>query len=166
MRKTFILSIALSVIITCLFGAAAFAMDLNAKQFKLKDTNNKTVSLSDYRGKVVVLNFFASWCPACQSEMPEFNELDKEFRKSGEAVILAIDIADGRRETAESGKKYMSAYGIRTLFDIGGTVSDEYDVRYLPTTYIIDGKGVLRRQLLGATYKNIIIKAVKEAANR
>ena len=88
-KKSMLLLFAL--IASALFASSAFALGSGAqvKNFTLKDLSGKNVSLDQYKGKVVVLNFWATWCPPCRNEMPEFDEMNKEFKKSGGAVLLA-----------------------------------------------------------------------------
>ena len=161
-------TISLSVIIALFFFvASAYALDNGSKvpNFTLTDLSGKNVSLSDYKGKVVVLNFWASWCPPCKAEMPEFNEVDREFKKSGDTVLLAINMTDGRRETKKKVETFISEqkYKMRVLLDSEGKASNLFDIRYLPTTYVIDAEGTVTGQLVGGTTKNAVMKLVKEA---
>ena len=161
-------TISLSVIIALFFFvASAYALDNGSKvpNFTLTDLSGKNVSLSDYKGKVVVLNFWASWCPPCKAEMPEFNEMDREFKKSGDTVLLAINMTDGRRETKKKVETFISEqkYKMRVLLDSEGKASNLFDIRYLPTTYVIDAEGTVTGQLVGGTTKNAVMKLVKEA---
>ena len=161
-------TISLSVIIALFFFvASAYALDNGSKvpNFTLTDLSGKNVSLSDYKGKVVVLNFWASWCPPCKAEMPEFNEMDREFKKSGDTVLLAINMTDGRRETKKKVETFISEqkYKMRVLLDSEGKASNIFDIRYLPTTYVIDAEGTVTGQLVGGTTKNAVMKLVKEA---
>ena len=161
-------TISLSVIIALFFFvASAYALDNGSKvpNFTLTDLSGKNVSLSDYKGKVVVLNFWASWCPPCKAEMPEFNEMDREFKKSGDTVLLAINMTDGRRETKKKVETFISEqkYKMRVLLDSEGKASNLFDIRYLPTTYVIDAEGTVTGQIVGGTTKNAVMKLVKEA---
>ena len=150
-----------------IFSATAFALDngAKAKNFALKDLQGKTVTLEQFKGKVVVLNFWASWCPPCRGEMPEFSEMDKEFKKSGEAVLLAVNMTDGQRETKGKVSKFISdnKYGMTVLLDEDGLAARDYGVQYLPTTYVIDGSGVVKGQLIGGTTKDAVLKLVRGA---
>lgn len=166
MRKAkFAALLALAVILA--FGTAAFAMDngVKAKNFTLKDLQGKSVTLDQFKGRTVVLNFWATWCPPCRGEMPEFNDLDKEFRHSGEAVLLAVNMTDGRRETKSKVAKFIAdqKYGMTILLDEKGEAATAYGVQYLPTTFVIDGRGVVRGQLIGGTTKDAVLKLVRGA---
>ena len=148
-----------------ILSSASFAADVRAKDFKLQDLQGKTVTLSSFKGKIVVLNFWASWCPPCRGELPEFNEMDQDFKKSGEAVLLAVNMTDGQRETKGKVQKFINdqKYGIRVLLDEKGEAAEAYGIQYLPTTYVIDARGVVRGQLVGGTTKAAVMKLVNEA---
>ena len=75
--------------------------------FTLESNQGSQVSLSDYAGRVVVLKFWASWCPPCRAEMPEFKKLHEHLADSEEAVLLMLNQIDGRRETVETGAAYL-----------------------------------------------------------
>ena len=77
-----------------------------AKDFVVYDEDLNEVKLSDYKGTPVVLNFWASWCPPCKSEMPSFNEMSKKYSKD-KVVILMINLTDGQRETMDTAKQFI-----------------------------------------------------------
>jgi len=77
-----------------------------AKDFVVYDEDINEVKLSDYKGTPVVLNFWASWCPPCKSEMPSFNEMSKKYSKD-KVVILMINLTDGQRETMDTAKQFI-----------------------------------------------------------
>lgn len=164
MKKNFF-ALALAITALLALSASAFAADARARDFKLQDLQGKTVSLSSFKGKIVVLNFWASWCPPCRGELPEFNEMDQDFKKSGEAVLLAVNMTDGQRETKGKVQKFINdqKYGIRVLLDEKGEAAEAYGIQYLPTTYVIDARGVVRGQLVGGTTKAAVMKLVNEA---
>ncbi|MCE5202025.1 MAG: TlpA family protein disulfide reductase [Synergistaceae bacterium] len=166
MKKKYVVFL-IMVIALLGFAAAVPALENNAKakNFTLMDLDGKSVSLDNYKGKVVVLNFWASWCPPCKAEMPEFNDMDKEFKKSGEVVLLAVNMTDGRRETKKTATGFIkeNKYGMKVLFDEKGTAAGIYSIQYLPTTYVIDAKGFVRGQIIGGTTKEAVMKLVREA---
>jgi thiol-disulfide isomerase/thioredoxin len=104
------------------------------------------VRLSDFRGKVVFLNFWASWCPACREEMPSMERLYREFKDRG-FVILAVDLQEGRQAVAA----FMKQLGLTfpALLDEDGTVSGRYGVRFIPTTYLVGKDGELLGRVVG-----------------
>jgi peroxiredoxin len=117
-----------------------------APDFSLKDLRGGAVSLTSMRGKVVLLNFWATWCPPCVSEMPSLNKLYQELRPRGfEVVAVSLDkSADGVRE-------YISKKGFKflILIDESNTVSKRYKVFSTPTTFLIDRKGNIVERFYG-----------------
>lgn len=166
MNKNLIL-IVLALLIISIFTTFAHA-SLNgtkAKNFTVKDMSGKNVSLDQYKGKIVVLNFWATWCPPCRAEMPEFHELNKELKKSNKAVLLAVNMTDGRRETKKTVEDFMKSNNLEmdVLLDTDGSASQAFGVRYLPTTYVINAKGVITGQLVGGTTKKNVEKLIQGA---
>jgi len=123
-------------------GVGALAPD-----FALPDLNSTPVKLSDYRGrKAVFLNFWASWCPTCQEEMPTMEALYRQFHPRG-LEILAVSIYDERADVAT----FMNAHGITflALLDPDAKVAIRYQVTAIPTHYFIDKTGVIRSREVG-----------------
>lgn len=149
------------------FGTSDASLSKGAKpqDFTLSDVSGKKVSLSDYKGKVVVLNFWATWCPPCRGEMPEFDAMDKEFKASGEAVLLAVNMTDGKRETPKKVAKFISenGYGLRVLLDTEGKAANIFSIQYLPTTYVLTPDGKVSGQLVGGTTKEAVMNLVRKA---
>lgn len=115
-----------------------------APDFTVYDAEGNAVKLSDYLGVPVVLNFWASWCPPCKSEMPDFNKVSQEYDPE-ELQFLMIDLVDGDRETVKSGQDYIRSQGyvFTVLYDTSQEAAYTYGVRSIPTTYFIDSKGYL-----------------------
>ena len=132
--------------------------------FTLKNEKGDKVSLSDYRGKVVILNFWASWCPPCKAEMPEFKEMNDELKGSKNVVLLTINLTDGQRETKEKAVKFLkdNKYDFTVLFDVEGIASGIFGIESIPTTAIIDKEGYLHDYVMGQTTKNTVLKSVDE----
>jgi peroxiredoxin len=124
--------------------------------FTLKDMNGKAVKLSDYKGKIVILNFWAVWCQYCKLEMPDLNELDKEFAKENNAVILAVDV----QESPDTVKDYLTSnsIGLKVLMDTDGAVSQSYGVSGFPTTFVINKDGSLYTYISGKTDKATLLR--------
>lgn len=127
------------------------------------DMSGKRIPLDSFKGKTVVLNFWATWCPPCRGEMPEFDELNKEFQKSGEAVLLAVNLTDGRRETPERVAEFIkeTGYTMTVLLDERQEAASLFGVRYIPTTFVIDKEGNLIGKIQGATTKDAVLKLVR-----
>ncbi len=117
-----------------------------APDFTLKDLAGKTINLRDLRGKVVFLNFWATWCPSCNLEMAEMNELNHEFRDQG-LVILAIDFQEGPAEV----RKFFNEHTLTftPLLDQRSEVFALYQAWSLPTSYLIDKRGEIVGKAIG-----------------
>ena len=111
-----------------------------ARDFALLDLQGKSVSLSNFRGKLVLLNFWATWCGACRSEMPSLENLYRNLRRDSRFVVLTVSV-DQQGSSAVQPFLQQSGYDFPVLLDQNGQVSSEYDVSGIPATYIIDGAG-------------------------
>lgn len=120
--------------------------EIQAPDFALKDLNGNTVGLQDLRGKVVFLNFWATWCPPCRLEMPTMEELHKEFGNQG-LVILAINYREGSDEIKTFFKQHNLTF--TALQDDEGKVFELYQAWSLPTTYLINKKGEMVGRVIG-----------------
>ncbi len=132
-----------------------------APQFALKDIDGKTVKLSDFRGKAVVLNFWATWCPPCKTEMPWLVDLQQQYAPEGLTVVgVALDEA-GADEIAKFARDMKLNYPILIGDD---TTADAYgNVQMLPTTFYIDRDGKIVARVVGLTGKREIEDNMKEA---
>ncbi len=119
-----------------------------ASDFELQDMDEERVKLSDYKGKVVLLNFWATWCPPCVREMPSMERLQNAV-DSDKFAVLAIN----QMETADDVFAFTGQLPIdptfKILFDTSSKVSQDYAVRGLPTTYLIDKQGNVRYRAVG-----------------
>lgn len=117
-----------------------------AYEFEAEDMDGNTVKLSDYRGKKVLLNFWASWCPPCRVEMPHL----KEFSTSQEEVsVLGVNVTTSETDLSnvqsfldEFDVEYTNVYGTQKMVNL-------YRVQSLPTSYIIDTQGVVQERIVG-----------------
>ena len=109
--------------------------------FTVYDREGNAVKLSDFAGKPIVLNFWASWCGPCKSEMPFF---DDAYRKYGDKVqFLMVNVTDGDQETLESALDYVDSvvYGFPVYYDTDLDAAAVFGVTSLPTTYFFDASG-------------------------
>ena len=106
--------------------------------FTLPDPTGKKVSLKNFRGKLVMLNFWASWCAPCREEMPTMERLYQEFKSKG-FVILAVDVKDKKTDALAFIKELKLTYPV--VFDTDDQVGLLYGAWGLPTTYLIGPKG-------------------------
>ena len=137
----------------------------SALSFTLQDLNGKTVSLSDFKGKVVVLDFWATWCPPCVKEIPHFIELYEQYKDQGFAMV-GISLDRGGISVVKSfAQKYRINYPILMT---DGQVDKAYGgIPGIPTTFVIDKAGNIRQKYIGYREKAIFeadIKALLEEA--
>lgn len=135
---------------------------VKAKDFVAYDENLKEVKLSDYIGTPVVLNFWASWCPPCKSEMPSFNEMSKKYSKD-KVAILMINLTDGQRETMSIAKQFIkdNNYNMKVLFDNKMSAANSYNISAIPRTIFIDKDGYIVKDDSGAITKEELESQIK-----
>ena len=121
-----------------------------APDFVMTDINGTQVYLSDFIGKPIVLNFWASWCGPCKMEMPDFNE---KYAELGEDIhFLMVNMTDGSRETLHIAKAFVadSGFSFPVFYDVNYDAAITYGVSSLPTTYFIASDGTLVAYGMGA----------------
>lgn len=130
----------------CYGGSRPPRIGSKALDFTIQDTDRK-VSLLDFRGQVVVVNFWASWCPPCIAETPSLVRMQTRFKDKG-VVVVGIS-AD---EDAAAYHAFLKRYDISfvTVRDPSAKVQHLYGTVQIPESYIIDGQGVLRRKIVNA----------------
>lgn len=125
-----------------------------AVDFKLKDLSGKEVSLSDYKGKNVYLNFWASWCPPCRGEMPDIEKLYQKTKDSN-LVILAVNLGEDQETVAQFMKN--NHYNFKALLDIDQIAANIYNINAIPDSYFIDKNGNIVSYKVGAmTYEEML----------
>jgi len=126
---------------------SAPALGETVPNFTLRNETGQVVALGDFRGKIVVLNFWATWCPPCIEEMPSLNRLAEQYADKGLQIIgLSVD------EDADAYQEFLSRNKISflTLRDASRNSSDRYGTFKLPESYIISREGRLLRKVIGA----------------
>lgn len=121
--------------------------DSGAPDFTLKNQHGEKISLSDYRGKVVILNFWATWCPPCKAEVPGFVKMYNEHKDDG-LVILGVSLdRDGWQSVAPFIRNHQVSYpvviGNRDVVDAYGNIQS------IPTTFVLDKQGKVQRKYVG-----------------
>ncbi len=116
---------------------------IKAYDFSVYDVSGNKVKLSDFFGKPIVLNFWASWCGPCKSEMPAFDEVYKEYKD--DIHFLIVNLTDGYQETVTSATNYVTSagYSFPIYYDKDSEGANAYGVYSIPVTYFIDKDGYL-----------------------
>lgn len=129
-----------------------------APDFTLQDLSGNTVSLSDFKGKVVLIDFFATWCPPCRASVPAIERLHTNYIDKG-LVVLAISLDEGKWDYVKS---FQSEYGI-TYTILKGTddVAMQYMVRTIPTLVIADKKGNVWKRIIGFGNEEYLEEQIK-----
>ncbi len=112
-----------------------------APDFQLQSLDGQTISLGDLRGKPVLINFWASWCPPCREEMPYLQEIYEEWTDQG-LVLLAINIG----ESSSKAEEFMQNHNLSFtgLLDLKQEVARRYNITGIPTTFFIDKDGIIQ----------------------
>ena len=118
-----------------------------APDFTLVDPQGRKVSLKDYRGKLVFLNFWATWCKECRDEMPGMERLYREFKGQG-LEIVAVNVKDKRSDALAFIKELKLTYPV--MMDPQGEAGLLYGAWGMPATYLIDEKGIVLARMWGA----------------
>ena len=159
MKFSFIVALILTLLVPYR-GASSFALGEKPKletpsavqtvalDFTLKDLEGHNVKLSDYRGKVVFLNFWATWCPPCRAEMPSMQKLYEKLKgKDFEMLAISVD-RQGKSVVEPFIEK--NSYTFRVLLDSDGKIASQYGIVSIPTTFIIGKDGKIVSKIIGA----------------
>lgn len=117
-----------------------------APDFTLKDVSGKEVSLSSFKGKPVLLNFWATWCPYCRRERPHLNALHKDYKDKG-LIILSVSTDQSTAKLKDFMKNTPAEFIV--LSDSGGSASSLFNVGGLPTSYLINREGIIKQRFVG-----------------
>ena len=131
-----------------------------AIDFSLNTVDGKVVKLSDLRGKVVLLNFWATWCPPCKAELPDLDALYREYGPEYDFVVVGVDVEEDQATVRDFVQQNRLSYPL--LLDGDGQVSnDTYSIRSLPTSMLIDRQGIIRDQWIGQIPKASMLSRLK-----
>lgn len=132
-----------------------------APDFTVVDIDGNEHKLSDFKGKPVILNFWASWCGPCKSEMPDFNEAYDEYKDK--IHFLMVNLTDGSRETVETASSYIKeqGYSFPVYYDTMIEAANTYSVYSVPTSYFIDKKGNIIAHARGAIDRENLQKGIE-----
>lgn len=138
-----------------------------APDFTLTDLEGNSVTLSDFRGKVVFINFWASWCPPCRAEMPEIEALYQEY-KDKDVVVIGVDILvweilKGYDESDVRQYVQQGGYSWTFVIDTTGEVANNYGIIAIPTSFFLDKEGVIQAVNVGAMTKRAMESRLAEA---
>ncbi|HBG8547669.1 TPA: redoxin family protein [Clostridioides difficile] len=138
--------------------------------FTLTDQYGKTHKLSDYEGKVVFLNFWATWCPPCKEEMPYIEQLYKDYNKNNDDVVI-LGVASpnlGREGSREHVVNFLKdqSYTFPVVLDEDGALAYQYGINAFPTTFIIDKEGYVTKYIPGAMDKATMKSFIENQRNK
>lgn len=135
-----------------------------APDFMLKDLNGKEVSLSQFKGRVVILDFWATWCPPCRMSIPELTGLQKKFRGQG-LVVIGVSLDDPARTSDLFLKAFMEKFNMNyTVLRYDMKIMEDYfgtESPAIPTMFLIDREGKIRKKIVG--FRHGVLKKSVEA---
>src|SRR5579863_5113718 len=137
--------VSLPLLNACNRGSRPSRVGLPAQEFTVQDSD-RTVSLNQFRGQVVVLNFWATWCPPCVAELPSMIDMQDRLRSRGVTVLgVSIDVDN------DAYHRFLKLRSVNflTVRDPGQKVAGMYGTSVWPETYVIDREGILRRKFIG-----------------
>ena len=128
-----------------------------APEFKLETSAGQSIALTDYRGKAVLVNVWATWCPPCRAEMPTIEKVYQEYQNQG-LVVLGVDstIQDDPTAIAPFIKQYDITFPI--LLDINGEASNLYELHSLPTSFFIGRDGIIKEVVVGGPMSEALLR--------
>lgn len=150
-------------------GSGETASEDTAPDFTLTDQYGNTHTLSDYKGKTVFLNFWATWCPPCKGEMPEIQEIYESYGENdSDVIVLGIASPDyGREKDEETVAAFLeeNGYSFPVVMDTGGLYAYTYGVSAYPTTFMIDKEGNVYGYVTGQMSREIMESIIEQTIN-
>lgn len=137
-------------------GIQAPQEGLLAPEFTLNTLSGETIALKDLRGRPVLINFWASWCPPCRSEMPAMETMYSEFQ-AADLEILAVNVTYQDRLADAENFVQENQLTFPILLDRTGVVSELYQISSLPTSFFVDSSGVIQKVVIGGPMEEALI---------
>jgi cytochrome c biogenesis protein CcmG, thiol:disulfide interchange protein DsbE len=128
-----------------------------APQFSLQNPNGEIISLAELRGRPVLINMWASWCPPCRAEMPAMQRVYEEYASQG-FTILAVNTT--YQDDLNSALNFAAELGLTfpILLDLDGQVSRQYQIRAMPTSFFVDSQGIIQDVVLGGPLSEALLR--------
>lgn len=133
------------------------AIGEKAPDFTVQTIDGKKVNLSDYKGKKVFLNFWATWCPPCKSEMPHMQSFSEKMPAHVE--VLAVNLEESQAKAADFADQYDLTFPI--LLDKDGAVGEAYEIYTIPTTYVLNEDGTVDQKIVGPMDEAMMEKLIQ-----
>ncbi|MEQ6375553.1 redoxin domain-containing protein [Bacillaceae bacterium S4-13-56] len=140
-------------------GDVGLSVGKQAPDFTLKTLDGETVSLSDFRGQKVMINFWATWCPPCRAEMPDM----QKFYEDEKVVILAVNLTEtesSKDDVYDFRKEFGLTFPI--LIDENLDVGTQYQIRPIPTSFMIDTEGIIQHKATGPMNYEQMVEELKQ----
>jgi len=128
-----------------------------APEFKLETSDSQSIALSDYRGKAVLINLWATWCPPCRAEMPTIEKMYQEYQSQG---LIVLGVNSTAQDDPSAIAPFVSQYNITfpILLDVSGEASNLYELRSLPTSFFIGRDGVIKEVVVGGPMSEALLR--------
>lgn len=151
-------------IIFLMISLVSFSNNAKAPDFNLKDQYGVTHSLENYKGKVIFLNFWATWCPPCKKEMPDIENIYKEYGENKKNVVILGVNSEKENEV----KKFLKdkGYTFPTVIDENSEVMRKYFIQAFPTSFVIDKEGNVYGYVMGGLTKEQIKQVIEEVLKK
>ena len=151
-------------IIFLMISLVSFSNSAKAPDFNLKDQYGVVHSLENYKGKVIFLSFWATWCPPCKKEMPDIENIYKEYGENKKDVVILGVNSEKENEV----KKFLKdkGYTFPTVIDENSEVMRKYFIQAFPTSFVIDKEGNVYGYVMGGLTKEQIKQVIEEVLKK
>lgn len=145
-------------------GAVGLQKGDVAPNIQLKSLQGDVISLHDYRGQYVILNFWASWCGPCRVEMPHMESYYREYKEEHQVELLAVNLTSDERKGRQGIESFVNKNRLTfpILLDQEGYTKKEYNILQIPTTYILDQEGVIAYKIMGPLDEKKLIELMEQ----